>query len=241
MIDDVVDRMHRELAGLAGPARARPLHDLARVLADRYWRTGPGNPEGRADLDAAIEALAETYGYFEPGDSLRAPVAAQLGWLLATRHLAHGGSADRDTAIARLGEGLDHPGLPGGLAPAARVMLGQVYLSRGFGGGVGAMLSVRPGTGRPAQTADARAAAGCFRRALAEPAGQPQLTAIAEVLLRLAEGLGASTGRVDSAAVTRAAQDMQRLQQQGVAGIPAASPFGGSGWPIWIRWTARSS
>jgi hypothetical protein len=89
--EDTVERVRRELAGLSGPLRCRPLLELGRALADRYWRTGPGKPAGLPDLSAAIDAMDEAYGYLELGDPARGHVASGLGWLLAVRHMTHDG------------------------------------------------------------------------------------------------------------------------------------------------------
>ncbi|MGN9912128.1 hypothetical protein ACTMTJ_31770 [Phytohabitans sp. LJ34] len=219
MAEDI-DGLRARLAGMRGPARTHTLHDLARLLADRYWRTGPGKSEALPDLQEATEALTEAYGYFEPGDELRGMVAAQLGWLLAARHTAHGGlESDRETGIERLLEGLAYPRLPPAMVPIARLMLGQLYMSRVTGGFIqGAMtLAVRPGKGSRKQADDARRAAECFRQVLAESSLGPQITAAAEAMLTLAEALASMFGGVpgfDPGTVTRAAQALQRLRKQ---------------------------
>lgn len=219
MAEDI-DGLRAKLAGMRGPVRTYPLHELARLLTDRYWRTGPGKPEAVPDLHEATEALTEAYGYFEPGDELRGFLAVQLGWLLATRHTVHGGpESDRETGIDRLVEGMNCPRQPPAVAPVTQFMLGQLYLSRVTGGFVqGAMtLAVRPGKGSPKQADDARRAAECFRQVLAAPSLGPQVTAGAEAMLTLAEALVSMFGGVpgfDPRTVTRAAQALHRLRKQ---------------------------
>ncbi|GIF08394.1 hypothetical protein [Actinoplanes siamensis] len=213
-----IDELRRELAGLSGPARTGRLFELGQVLTDRYWRSGHGRPGPQPDLDEAIGALTEAYGYFADGDSLRAPLAALLGSLLAARHVAHGGpDSDRETGIERLTEALGSTLSPGQTV-LSRLLLGQLHLSRALGrirtGGI-LPAALRPGGG--AQVEAARTAAGHFQLVLAEPELSPQVTTGAQLLLAVAEGIvEAFCGvGVNLGALTRSVQTLHRLQKQG--------------------------
>ncbi|GIE87327.1 hypothetical protein [Actinoplanes regularis] len=217
MVDDV-EELRRELARLTGPARTSTLYDLARVLTDRYWRTGPGRSGAIRDLTGAIEALTEALGYFAADDTLRAPFAVQLGSLLAARYMAHGSQdSDRQTGIELLTGSLGSPRLSPGQVALGRLMLGQLHLSRAVGrlrtGGI--LPALRPGGG--SQVEAARTAAGCFRQVLAEPELSPQITTTVRTLLTVADGIveAFSGVGVNPAALTRAMQTMQRLHKEG--------------------------
>lgn len=214
---DDIEELRRELERITGPARTGDLLDLARMLIDRYWRTGPGQARALPDLSAAIEALTEAYGYFAPDDRARAQVAVQLGSLLAARYVTHGGQdSDRETGIERLTEGLGSTGLPAAQVLFGRFMLGQLHLSRAAGkvrtGGL--LPAMMPGGG--SQVEAARSAAECFRQVLAAPELAPEIMTLAKTMLALAEGIVQSFSGVGVkvGAVARVMQDMQRLQKE---------------------------
>lgn len=214
---DEVDDLRRELARHTGAARTPHLHELARVLTDRYWRAGPSRSRSLPDLSEAIGALTEELGWFAPGDALRPTVAAQLGTLLAARHVGHHGpDTDRETGIALLTEALASPRLPFGQSVPARLMLGQLHMKVAAGqvrtGGL--LLALRPGGGK--QVAAAREAAECFRTVLAGPEVSPQVTSITRSSLAMAEGFveAFSGAGVNIAAVGRAVASFQKAQQE---------------------------
>ncbi|BEL04067.1 hypothetical protein Q0Z83_022580 [Actinoplanes sichuanensis] len=216
MIDDA-DPLRRRLAGLAGPARTQTLCELGQLLADRYWRTGPGNPKGLPDLEESIGHLDEAYGYFQPGDGLRGAVAAQLGSLLTARFSGHGGAErDRESAIALLSEGLDSPRLSPPMIAGAHGMIGQLLLSRC---GAGAGISPAFGRGSPAQVDSARQAVEHFQTALAGPQLTPEMTELFTAMLAMAEGTAktlSGQGGFAMSGMIQAMQTLRRLQKQGL-------------------------
>jgi hypothetical protein len=230
VIDDV-ETLRARLLGLSGPARTRTLLELGQQLGSRYWRTGPGQPAALPDLDATIAALDEAYGYLDPGDGLRGQVASNLGWMLATRHLAHGGAdRDRETGLHLLEEALAFPQLQPVLQATVRVVLGQLYLSRvtaalkSSGFAMTALQSGQP----PAEAADADRAAACFREILAGPPVNADVTRVAETMLTLTEaiqtmlgGFGGGLAGFDMTKMMQAMAAMQRIQEQQTRG-PAA-------------------
>jgi len=236
--DDAVAAKRAELDRLTGAARTRALLELGRLLSDRYWRAGPGRPAAAPYLDAAVKALDEAYGYLDPGDNLRGQVAAQLGWLLGARHLAHG-SADRDqkTAMHLLEEALAFPQLPPILRSVARIVLGQLYLSvvtKTLQSADLAMTALRSGTAPP-EAAYADRAVDCFRQVLAEPLAGAEVTRTAETLLAVAEaiqtmmsGFGGAPGGLDLGKMMQAMATLQKMQEQqgsGTGGLPPMPSF----------------
>ncbi|GAA2634568.1 hypothetical protein GCM10010399_78990 [Dactylosporangium fulvum] len=132
--DDTIERLRARLAGLTGPARCRPLLEVAQAHASRYWRTGLGQPTGETDLDGAIAALTEARDLMQPDDPWRRLVAYDLGLHRGSRHLAHGGpDTDREAAVMLLEEALTAELPPAGVA-SARIMIAQLSLSRAVAG-----------------------------------------------------------------------------------------------------------
>ncbi len=214
---DELDPLRRELARQDGPARVPHLHELARMLTARYWRTGPSRPDALPDLTEAIEALTEELGHFAADDPLRATVAAHLGTLLGTRHLGHHGpDSDREGGIALLTEALASPRLPFGQSVLARLTLGQLHMKTAVGslrtGGV--LPALRPGGGQRVRAA--RRAADCFRTVLAGPELTPQVTSITRSMLSMAESFADAFGGlgVNPAAVGRMALSFQQAQKE---------------------------
>ncbi|MEH0844160.1 hypothetical protein V6U81_17370 [Micromonospora sp. CPCC 205711] len=192
MNEDKETRLRAQLARLTGPARVRPLMELSQILVDRYWRIGPGQATGQPMLDDAIDCLAEAYDMFGPGDPLRAQIAAQLGWLLSARHVAHGGPhEDREKAIGLLEEAVAAVGLPPVFPLIARFALGQLYVTglvRGLGSnGVTGLLSGTPAD--PATLAEAERAVECFRQVVAADQLGAEMAEATKVMLEMAEAV----------------------------------------------------
>ena len=226
---DELDALRARLAGLTGPARTRPLIDLSRRLADRYWRTGPGTPAALPYLNETISTLHEAYGYFEPGDVNRAQIAVLQGWMTGTRYTAHGGpEQDLERGIDRLSEAMSFPQLPGQLKLIARVVLGQLLLSR-----VTRLLQGRDlvrlatTTGVPPEpSADLERAVGYFREVPESPACPAELAAVARSLLAMAEALrtlltslGHGAGPAALSGIQQAMAAVQAAQQQLAGGV----------------------
>jgi hypothetical protein len=234
---DVISRLRAELDKLSGPARTGALVRLGQALAERYWRTGPGSPAALPDLNAAIDALNEAYGYFDPADPFRGHVAAQLGWLLSARNTAHSASEhDQETGIQILEEALTFPSLVPAIGSMARIGLGLLYFSRA----AEAMRSIdvafiRDGA-PPGLTSDANRAAECFRAVLSEAISK-DFTDVAQTLLTTVEamqtlmgGLGAGgLAGLDLSRMMEAMAMLQKLQEQMSRG--GAAGFGSSPGP----------
>lgn len=233
---DPLDALRAQLAERRGPARTRPLIELAQALAERYWRLGPGRPAGLPYLNEAVSAAAEAYGYFAADDVWRGRVAAELGWLHAVRFLAHAGPvSDRDAAVPLLEESLTFPALPPVLRDMSRLALGQLYLSRVTSvfqsPDLPAMLI---GGGLPPQAgADAERAVSIFRTMQTESVLSADMADVVNTMRTVAEatqGVLGSTSRgaagFDVAGLMRAVsalQDLQRLQNS----RPSAGTFPG--------------
>jgi hypothetical protein len=226
--NEAVDSIRAELTGMSGAARTRPLLRLGQAFTDRYWRTGPGLAAALPDLNEAIKAFEEACGYFDRRDTFRGIAAAQLGWLLGARHLAHGGSEhDRENGILLLEEALTFSSLPPTLRTMARLVLGQLYLSRlarGMQSTDLIMAAMRSGSAPPA-AAEADRAVDCFRQVLADEPTSPDLTNMAQSMLTGAEalqtmlgGLGQGLGGFDFGRMRQAMAAMERLQQQAAGG-----------------------
>jgi hypothetical protein len=220
--DDAAAALKLELSRLTGAARTHPLLQLGRLLADRYWRAGPGTPVALPHLDGAIQAMEEAYGYFAAADGVRGTVAAHAGWLIGARYVAHGGSEiDRERGICLLEEALACPDLP----PALRfvqLVLGTLYLSRASQGLQSPAMSVALRSGSaPKSNADADRAADCFHQLLAGPSLGAEVTTMAETMLTVAEaiqtmlgGIGPAVGGIDFGRMMAAMTTLQRFQEQ---------------------------
>ncbi|RAO31951.1 hypothetical protein ONO23_03711 [Micromonospora noduli] len=232
--DDKERRLRDQLARLTGPARVRPLMELSQILADRYWRIGPGQASGQPALDDAIACLVEAHGMFGPGDPLRAQIAAQSGWLLSARHVAHGGpNEDREQAIELLEEAVAAVGLPPVFPVIARFALGQLYvagLSRGLAtGNLAGRLSGAPAD--PATLAEAERAVECFREVVNADQLGVEVAEATKVMLELAEAMrdfyrapkrGAP---FDLGPMMRLMTTMQEMQQRMEGGVTAGLPI----------------
>jgi hypothetical protein len=129
--EDVITKLRVELAPLKGAVRLGLVTRLGQALSERYWRGGPGMPAGLPDLNAAIEALQEAYGYMREDDGLRGQVAGMLGWNLAARHTLHTEvGQDREDGIRMLEEAIASPNLSELFRAMYRVELGQLYFSQ---------------------------------------------------------------------------------------------------------------
>ncbi len=239
MNEEKEGRLRAQLARLTGPARVRPLMELSQILSDRYWRIGPGQPAGRPTLDDAIGCLAEAHGTFDPGDPLRAQIAAQLGWLLSTRHVAHGGPGeDRNQAIELLEEAVAAVGLPPAIAVISRFTLGQLYVV-----GVVRRLGNEELAGRlsgvpadPTTLAEAERAVECFRQVTAADQLGTEMAETTAVSLEMAEAVrdffrAPKTGTTpfDLAPMMRMMTTLQEMQKRmgssPVTGVPMPSLF----------------
>jgi hypothetical protein len=232
---DRLDALRADLARHAGPARTRPLLELAQALADQYWRVGPGTPPAGPYLDEAIPLLQEAHGYLEQGELLRGQTACMLGWLHAVRHGTHGGpDRDREAAIPLLEEALSFPHLPTMLQGMARLFLAQMLLSR-------ATRTMQSGefvmhaafSGVPAEEmANIDCALGHLRQVRDSPATTGELATATEAMLGMAETLqmlfssmGGGPARMDLGRMMQAMQKMQDMQQR-MSTQPQGTGFG---------------
>jgi hypothetical protein len=233
MNDDGLDALRAAVDRHEGPARAQPLMALGQALAQRYWQVGPGSPAAEPYLDEAIRVLDEAYGHLEPGQFPRGMQASMLGWLHGIRHAAHGGPvADRERGINLLDEALGFPQLPQMLQLLARMILGQLLLSRvttSMRSGDFMMRALRSGLSGE-EKASADRAVACFREILDAPAASAELTTLARTMLGLAEalqsfagglggGLAAGPGGLDLGRLMQSFAGLQNLMQQ--AGAPS--------------------
>lgn len=236
MNDDGLDALRAAVERHTRSARTQPLMALGQALANRYWQSGPGRPTAEPYLDEAIRVLAEAYGFLEPGQFARGIQAGMLGWLTGIRHVAHGSPvADCERGISLLDEALEFPQLPQMLQLLARLVLGQLLLSRvtrSMQSGDFAMRALRSGLSA-AERASADRAAACFREVLDAPAASAEITSMARTMLGLAEtlqtlagGLGGGPGGLDLGRMMQALAGLQNLQQQAAASSPGA----GFGW-----------
>ncbi|MEU1684795.1 hypothetical protein [Micromonospora sp. NPDC005707] len=230
MNEDKETRLRAQLTRSTGPARVRPLMELSQILTDRYWRIGPGLATALPVLDGAIDCLAEAYDLFEAADPLRAQLAAQLGWLLSARHVAHGSpDTDRKKAIRLLEEAVAAVGLPPVTAVIGRFALGQLYLSKlvrdlGTQGVAGLLTGAAPD---PDAVAEAEKAVDCFRQVIAGEHLAAELTEATNVMLELAEAvrdLLLRTARpgaapFDLAPLMRLMTTIQEMQQRMSSGV----------------------
>ena len=237
MNDDDLDALRAEVDRHTGPARAQPLTALGQALAQQYWRVGPGSSGAAPHLDEAIRVFDEAYGYLEAGEFPRGMLASWLGWLLGIRHVAHGSPADdRERGIALLDEALGFPQLPPMLQLLARVVLGQLLMSRVTRSMQSPDFMMRAmGSGLSADDrASADRAVDCFREVVDAPAASAELAAMARTMLGLAEtlqmmagglggGLAGGVGGIDLGRMMQAMANLQNLQQQ------AAAPSSGTG------------
>ncbi|MBM2615056.1 hypothetical protein JIG36_05715 [Actinoplanes sp. LDG1-06] len=185
--DEKAAALRTRLTRLSGPARTRALLELGSHLADRYWRERPGSASGLPFLNEAVDVVEEAHGYLSPGDTLWSQVGSQLGWLIGTRHMAHGGTdIDRDRGIDLLEESLPDTALPATLRNSGRIMVGQLLLGRATRGLQGDPSLLR----RSAAVflADADRAVECFNEVEAT-ATNPALVDAARTLLKVAQAM----------------------------------------------------
>ncbi|NBE84919.1 CHAT domain-containing protein [Micromonospora rubida] len=231
MHEDTEKELRARLTRLTGAARTRPLLELFQILADRYWRAGPGRPAALPALDEAIDCLAEAYGHLRPGDPMRAQAAGHLGWFLGTRQIAHGGpESDRPRAIGLLEEALAATNLPPMFTFIARLTLGQLHLTsvvRGFQSLD--MSTLLAGTGHRPDLTEADRAIDCFQQVLAghllstEMAeGTQAMLTCAETVRDLFVGLDAGTG-IDFEPMMRAMATLQEVQRRTADGVNAGT------------------
>lgn len=231
---DRIAKLRAELANLSGPARCPTLLMLGQALADRYWRTGPGRPANLPDLNDAIAALEEAYGYLEPRDQQRGVTANALGWTRGARHTLHGGDvADRDAAIRLLEESLSFTALPPLNATTGRLMLGQLYLMQALQGvqDMGMTMALLSGGADPAHKAAAGRAVEYLRQVVEAPPISVEIANAAQTMLAMAEAMrdlldGMSGGPLgmDLSRLQKVLALLQQVQSQ------AARASGGSGY-----------
>lgn len=240
---DRIAALQTELAGMSGPARCPRLLMLGQALMDRYWRTGPGSQAGLPDLNAAIEAMEEAYGYLESGDQHRGLVANGLGWIRGARHMMHGGDvADRNTAIRLLEESLSCPILPPVNAASGRLVLGQLYLLEAMQGmqAMGLNLASLGGGAAPERKAAERAVEH-IRQVAEAPSVSAEVTSAARSMLTMAEttrdlleGLSGGPLGLDLGRMQRLITTLQTLQAQaksmsGMSGYGRMAGFSAGG------------
>jgi hypothetical protein len=183
-----------------GPARAKPLIELAQELTRCYVNAGPGRPDAQPFLDEAAGVTEEAYGLFGAGDVMRPQVQAMRGWIRGTRHIAHGSPADDRTAgIADLEEGLRSPHLPPAQQTIYRITLGQLYLAE-----VTNLLrspemtSMLLNGGLPDRAInDVDRAIACFQQLLEAPALGQEVYDMARIQMRVAEAMREMVRAVD--------------------------------------------
>ncbi|MBO4141728.1 hypothetical protein J5U46_16350 [Micromonospora tulbaghiae] len=218
-MDDDVTKLQDDLSRLRGPARLPTLVRLGHKLSQEYWRAGPGQPAALGKLSSALEAWREAYSLTGAGDDpARGQIAALYGWLLATRYTAHGGAPqDRQVAMSVLAEATKFATLPPVHATMARLILGQLFLSR-------AVETLGPGArsgflgGPPAGgSADISEAARLFRGVLAGEPLNPDIVTAARTLLDITEMiqplLSGDLARFDLGRLSGLASELSRLQR----------------------------
>lgn len=209
---DTIAALKAQLAGLTGPARCRPLAELGATYAERYWRTGVGSPAARPDLDAAIDAMNEAYGYLEVNDPFRGLVAGGLGQQLATRYTTHQSEErDAETAIHLFEESLSFPDQPPMAPLIAKLMLAQLLLGRATKVMQSAMANAftlmrdgLPAGGR----ADVDRAEGLLREVVGGASMNADLANSAKVMLPMAEAIKTMFGALSGGGL-----DVNRMQQ----------------------------
>jgi hypothetical protein len=224
MSGDRLEQLRAKLAGLRGPARVGPLMELTQELVNRHWEVGPGRPEALPLLNEAIRTSAEAYGWFDARDPWRRQVAAQLGTLIGSRHLAHGSPPDdRDRAIALLEDGLSLPQLAPVMQIMARLTLGHLYMitvTQALNGVNLAALNAGSAVPASADT-DIDRALACFRRVLDTPAASAEARQVAESMLTLTSAFrtivvalrgGPSTETIDK--IMEAVKVVQRFHEE---------------------------
>lgn len=226
MEEDTEKKLRARLEKLTGPARLRPLLELFQLLADRYWRAGPGRPEARPALDGAIGCLDEAYPLLRPDDPLRAQVAIHLGWLLGARQTTHGGpESERQRAIGLLEGAMGATNLPPVFMSIAPFALGQLYLAELVGRlqplDGAALLS---GSTVGFEPAEAERAIDCFRQVLAGNLLGEEIAEGTRAMLTCAEAMrdlsvalntgGLSADGIDFGPMMRAMATLQEVQRR---------------------------
>ncbi|WP_433348821.1 CHAT domain-containing protein [Micromonospora sp. CA-111912] len=237
MAEDTEKELRARLARLTGAARTRPLLELFQILADRYWRAGPGRPAALPALDEAVDCLTEAYGHLRPGDPMRAQVASQLGWFLGARQMAHGGpESDRQRAAGLLEEALAATNLPPMFTCIARMTLGQLYLTAAIRGlqSLDVPTLLAGGDHGPALT-EVERAIDCFQQVLADDLLGAEVTEGAKAMLACAEAVrdlfvgieaGAGTGigiDIDFGPMMRTMATLQDVQRRISDGMEAGT------------------
>lgn len=239
-MDATISKLRDELAGLRGAARLPTLAQLGQEHTKRYWRTGPGLPAALADLSAAIEAWREAYDLVGATDPARGQLAFQLGWLLAARCGVHGsGPEDRETGIAVLGEALRFTDLPPMQTTMAHLQLGQLHLGHATEAlsptaARGGLFGGLPDSARTGVEEAIR----CFRTVVDGPSASAEITAAARAMLTVAEAIqplmSGDIARFDIGRIMESMAVLQRMQRNGVPGLPGAAPGSGPASPFAI-------
>jgi hypothetical protein len=219
-----VQKLRAAVERATGPARARPLLELAQGLIQCYLDTGPGLDAARPILDEAARVTEEAYGYFGAGDVMRAQVCAMRGWIYGTRHVAHGSpAADRTAGIADLEEGLNSPHLPPASQAMYRVTLGQLYVAEVTNLLRSPEMTSMLVNGRipPGAVADVEKAIACFEQLLEAPGLGREVRDVARVQLRVAQAMRTMLQAVSGASpidrmdkLMSSVTELQRIHQE---------------------------
>ena len=213
-----LDDLRADVTRHTGQARALPLLRLGQELAMEYWRLGPGQAVARPALDEAVDALEEAYDLIDRELPLHRQTAAVLGWLVGTRHTAHGGPGrDRERGVALLESAIDVEG-PGTLQlTLARLVLAQLLTTGVLGRAAADPLAALSGS---TSAADLDRAEVVLRPLLAPDPSRAQVDEAAEMarlLLELGAVVRPLTGGIAGllgAGPARLVQQAREVQQR---------------------------
>lgn len=214
-----LDELRADLTRHTGRARAIPLLRLGQAMAMEYWRLGPGQPTARSALDEAIDTLEEALDHIDRELPLYRQTAAMLGWLVGTRHLAHGGpDRDRERGVTLLESAIAAGGPELVDLTMARLVLGQLLTMGVLTSNSANPLAALSGSADGAAALDR--AEAVLRPLLGPGHGQAQIeqaTEMARALLELGAIVRTLTGGISGllgAGPARLMQQAQEVQQR---------------------------